>query len=318
MEKLELVILETSDIHGNIFPIDYSNHTEQHIGLGKIASLVNGEHRKHEHVLLIDNGDLLQGTPLTYHYVKNNQQKPNPVIKITNEMKYDAAVYGNHEFNYGKKVLEQMVKESNYPWLSANLLNEATGKTFLGEPYIIKKFADCKVAILGLTTPYIPNWEQSEHIQGIHFADPVQQAKKWVPFLRNEKNVDLVIVSYHGGFEKDMKTGKATEALTGENQGYQLCQEVEGIDVLLTGHQHRQITGEEINGVIIVQPGSKGATLGKVVLHLEKNGQWLCVNKQSTLLAASETEADQHILALVEEYESDTQSWLEEPIGRII
>src|SRR5699024_616973 len=124
-----------------------------------------------------------------------------------------------------------------------------------------------RVGILGLTTKYIPNWEKEDHIKGMQFDDPVQTAEKWVKVLKEEEKVDVVVVAYHGGFERDLDTGEPSEVLTGENQGYQLCMEVDGIDVLLTGHlcmevdgidvlltghQHRQISGKEINGVTVV------------------------------------------------------------------
>lgn len=318
MKKMNLIILETSDVHGNVFPINYGTNNEADLGLGKIASLVKKERVNNDHVLLIDNGDLIQGTPLTYHYARINHKRPNPMILLANELQYDAAVFGNHEFNYGKEILANAVKESNFPWMSANIINKESGEPYYGQPYVIKELDGLKVGILGLTTPYIPNWEQPENIEGIEFADAAVVAKKWVAFLRNEKNVDIVIVSYHGGFERDLETGEPTEVLTGENQGYQICQEVEGIDVLLTGHQHRQIAGNKVNGVIVVQPGNNGIALGKVSLQLEnQNGKWKCVAKTSELIPVTGVEADRELLDKVREYENETQDWLDQPIGKI-
>lgn len=318
MKKMNLIILETSDVHGNVYPINYGTNNEADLGLGKIASLVKKERVNNDHVLLIDNGDLIQGTPLTYHYARINHKRPNPMILLANELQYDAAVFGNHEFNYGKEILANAVKESNFPWMSANIINKESGEPYYGQPYVIKELDGLKVGILGLTTPYIPNWEQPENIEGIEFADAAVVAKKWVAFLRNEKNVDIVIVSYHGGFERDLETGEPTEVLTGENQGYQICQEVEGIDVLLTGHQHRQIAGNKVNGVIVVQPGNNGIALGKVSLQLEnQNGKWKCVAKTSELIPVTGVEADRELLDKVREYENETQDWLDQPIGKI-
>src|SRR5699024_4762670 len=89
--------------------------------------------------------------------------------------------------------------------------------------------------------------------------------------------------AYHGGFERDLDTGEPSEVLTGENQGYQLCMEVDGIDVLLTGHQHRQISGKEINGVTVVQPCNNVLALGKVSMELEKNEEKLSNIKQKSV-----------------------------------
>ncbi|MFJ5717435.1 bifunctional metallophosphatase/5'-nucleotidase [Neobacillus sp. NPDC093127] len=318
MEKMDLVILETSDVHGSIFPINYGSNQSSDVGLGKIASLIKKERVKNPHVLLIDNGDLIQGTPLTYHYAKIQGNRPNPMIILANELNYDAAVFGNHEFNYGKGILASAVNESNFPWLSANIVSKETGEPYFGKPYIVKKVEDIKVGILGLTTHYIPNWEQPQHIEGMRFEDAVLTAKKWVKTLKDDEKADIVVVSYHGGFERDLETGEPTEPLTGENQGYQICMEVEGIDVLLTGHQHRQIAGNRINGVIVVQPGKDGSALGKVTLQLEKDeAGWKCVQKSSELLSVTAVEEDISLLEKVKMYEDVTQEWLDQPIGKI-
>ncbi|APB38337.1 bifunctional metallophosphatase/5'-nucleotidase [Heyndrickxia coagulans] len=319
MKTFELVILETSDIHGNILPINYGTNEEAAVGLAKISTLVKTERARQKHVLLLDNGDLIQGTPLTYYYARIDSEGPNPMVLAANALQYDAAVPGNHEFNYGQALLLGAVKESHFPWLSANILNEQTKMPYFGRPYIIKKFAEgLKVAVLGLTTPYIPNWEQPQHISGMLFADPVETAKQWVKFLREKEQADIVILSYHGGFERDLDSGEPTEDLTGENQGYQLCQKVSGIDVLLTGHQHRMIAGKAINGVTVVQPGNNGRAVGKVVLQLEKQqGHWRCVQKTSELLFVETVKADPAIISLAKPYEEATQAWLDQPIGKI-
>ncbi|MFS0644710.1 bifunctional metallophosphatase/5'-nucleotidase [Siminovitchia sp. 179-K 8D1 HS] len=321
MEKTKLVVLQTSDVHGHIFPINYGTNEYADVGLGKISTLVQDERRQNDHVLLIDNGDLIQGTPLTYQYVRSDSKNrlPNPMVVVLNELEYDAGVLGNHEFNYGLEVLKAAVSQARYPWLSANILNMADGKPYFGKPYTIRTFSNgLKAAVLGLTTPYVPYWEKPEHIRGLTFDDPVETAKKWVPFLKEKEKADVIIVSYHGGFERDLDTGKPIEKITRENQGYRLCQEVEGIDVLLTGHQHRQIAEKKVNGVVVLQPGSLGSFLGKVEIELEKrNGQWKVIHKQSKLLPVKGVPEDQTVLKKVKVYEQITQQWLDQPIGKI-
>ncbi|RLQ94088.1 bifunctional metallophosphatase/5'-nucleotidase [Falsibacillus albus] len=318
-QRFSLAILETSDVHGNVFPINYGLNAESPVGLGKIAALIQQERNKHEHTLVIDNGDVIQGTPLTYHFARYLDGKPNPMIQILNHLGYDAAVFGNHEFNYGLELLHKSINESSFPWLSANLLNKETGEPFFGKPYLIKEYENGpKVGVLGLTTHYIPNWEKEEHIEGIEFEDCLQSAKKWVNFLKNEEKVDLLIVSYHGGFERDLETGEPTEVLTTENQGYQMCQEIDGMDILLTGHQHRFISGESVNGVLVVQPGSQGRALGKASVEMVKeDGNWRVAEKSSQLLYTEEVEADEQVLEMVKDYEEATQKWLDQPIGKI-
>lgn len=319
-QNMTITVLETSDIHGHIMPIQYANHKPTETGLAKIATLIRQERRKAGPLLVIDNGDLIQGTPLAYHHARLNRSEPHPMIQCLNELGYDAAVVGNHEFNYGMDLLRKAVGESAFPWLSANIVNDYDGQPFLGKPYVIREFENhLKVAVLGLTTPYIPNWEKAEHIAGLKFESATEAARRWVRHLREEEGADIVIVSYHGGFERHLDTGEPTEPQTGENEGYALCCDVEGIDLLLTGHQHRSISGKRVCGVPVIQPGSAGAWLGKVTLTVARqaDGSWRVTDAVTELLSPEGVEPDTAVLALAEPHERLTQTWLDQPIGRL-
>lgn len=315
---MAITILETSDVHGAVLPINYSNNTENEIGLAKIATLVSEERVNNENVLLIDNGDILQGTPLTYYYSRVNNEGINPVIKVMNYMKYDAAVVGNHEFNYGQEILAGAMKASEFPWLSANIIDKKSSEPRYGKPYIIKEYNNGpRIAVLGLTTSYIPNWENPNYILGLEFGNSVEYAKKWVRYLKDNEKADIIVVAYHGGFERDIESGEPTENLTGENVGYQLCMDVPEIDVLLTGHQHRSIAGNIINGVLVVQPSYEGRSLGKVVLNLEYETKWKIISKTSKLLSVKGVKEDSKIRGLIHDDETKTQQWLDKPIGKV-
>ncbi|MDW0117724.1 bifunctional UDP-sugar hydrolase/5'-nucleotidase [Sporosarcina thermotolerans] len=310
----KITILQTSDIHGSIYPLNYGTNEAADVGLGKLATIIKQERALDEQLLLVDNGDLIQGTPLTYYYVQFLKDEKNPMISVLNHLSYDAAIIGNHEFNYGMDVVDRAVQESDFPWLSANIISESTGEPYFGKPYLIKTINSVKIAILGVTTHYIPNWESEQNIAGLKFKDSLQETKKWVAHIREKESPNVVIVSYHGGFERDLETGEPTEPQTGENQGFAICHEVEGIDVLLTGHQHRALTGN-VNGVAIVQPSNNGQMLGKVTLTLNENNE--IINKASELLQMEEVEANQEILKLTSNVEAQTQKWLDQPIGKI-
>ncbi|MDF2963889.1 MAG: 2, 3-cyclic nucleotide 2-phosphodiesterase [Paenibacillus sp.] len=319
-KEFSITILETSDIHGYMLPVQYSNNEPTEQGFAKIASLISEERAGNPHVIVVDNGDLIQGTPLAYYHARLNPDAGNPMIRCLNELKYDAAVIGNHEFNYGLPLLNKAVKESSFRWLSANIVDEASGEPYFGKPYLLKTFDNGpRVAVLGLTTDYIPNWEKMEHIAGLRFENVLETARKWVAYLKDEEKADVVIVSYHGGFERNPATGEPTEPLTGENVGYALCREVEGIDVLLTGHQHRTISGVAIHGVTVLQPGSQGAFIGKVQLQLKQdNGRWSIKTASSELLSAKGAETAQKITDMLQLDESLTQQWLDQPIGKLL
>jgi len=311
-------IVYTSDVHGNASPISYGTNEPADSGLAKYATVVKQAKKDDENIIIIDNGDLIQGTPLMTHYVKEHANQINPMIGLMNKIGIDAGVIGNHEFNFGKQILNQAVEQSDFPWLSANSLDEQTMEPYFGKPYIMKELPNgLHVAIVGVTTHYIPNWESPEHIKGIHFADAFLTLKKWVAYIHQHEKPDVLIASYHGGFERDLDTGERTEPLTGENQGYKMCTEIEGIDVLLTGHQHRKLTSD-INGVLVIQPGNNGEMYGEVAIELQVDTDgWIITDKHASLQSLAEVEADPESLRFLSGLERSTQSWLDEPIGHI-
>ncbi len=316
-QRCEVVVLETSDLHGFLLPRSYADRNEVGRGLSRIASAIREIRRLHPDALLIDNGDCLQGTPLTYYHAKVNGEPANPVVACLNELRYDAAVLGNHEFNYGLPYLRSTVEQSDFPWLSANIVDMAAEMPVFGKPYLVRELSNgLRIGVLGLTTAYIPNWEQPQHIAGLRFDDPVAAARKWVPIMKRKESVDVVIVSYHGGFERDPATGEPAEPITRENVGYEICERVEGIDVLLTGHQHRAIANCHVNGVCVVQPANEGRFLGKVTLQVEKGVHgWSVTSSGSELIDAAGYDPDVRIEEIVGDVEALAQTWLDQPIG---
>ncbi|MFL0361884.1 bifunctional metallophosphatase/5'-nucleotidase [Pseudobacillus sp. 179-B 2D1 NHS] len=319
MKKIQLKILETSDVHGAIFPIHYGTNELAAHGLARLSTAIKKVRKESDDVLLIDNGDFLQGTPLASFYFRSLRRGIHPMIKAMNALQYDAAVLGNHEFNYGLEILDKASQDANFPFLSANTLHKKTHQPYFGQPYIIKSFAGgIKAAVLGITTGYIPNWEKPEHISELIFTDAVAAADKWVRYIREVEKPDMMIVSYHGGFEVDLSKKERIEMKEkGENQAYRICTEVEGIDVLLTGHQHR-IAAEFVNGVAVVQPGFSGTAIGQVTAEFHVSQEKIELGNVSIeIIEAKGFEADRAILELAQEEEKQTQQWLDEVIGTI-
>ncbi|QJD84437.1 bifunctional metallophosphatase/5'-nucleotidase [Cohnella herbarum] len=320
LTTMRLTVLATSDIHGHVVPIRYVDNAATDYGLLKLATIIKQMRREQENTLFIDNGDLLQGTPFAYYHACLDTLAPHPIVNIMNELHLDAFIPGNHEFNYGLNFVGRAKRQSEYPWLSANLLKEGTDEPYFGKPYRIFAFpGGAKVGLLGLTTSYIPNWEQPVNIEGLSFESATSAAKRWIPVMKNTEGADVVIVSYHGGFERDWNTGEETEEQTGENEGWQLCREVDGIDVLITGHQHRRIAGARIGRTLIVQPGYQGSCLARIDLRLQSrsDGTWFVEESGADLIEASEAQADETLLAKIQQCEKHTQSWLDQPLCEV-
>lgn len=318
LQTNKLTLLVTSDIHGHILPTNYRDEEEQDCGLAKLSTIIKNKRSEKDNVFLIDNGDIVQGTPLTYYNARFRKGEENPVAKVLNYLQYDAVVFGNHEFNYGLDYLKNIVNQSNFPWLSANIVGDENNEPAFGCPYIIKELSGVKVAVLGMTTAFVPNWENQENIIGLKFQDVMDRAQDWIDYIHELEKPDIFIVSYHGGFERDLQTGIPTENLTGENQAYQLCHALNGMDVLITGHQHRLLSGT-VNGVTVIQPGNKGEVLGEIDIELERtDAQWSITSRAVRFSQVSgDDEADLKVVELVADDEKQTQQWLDQSIGTV-
>ncbi|MBY7141622.1 bifunctional metallophosphatase/5'-nucleotidase [Virgibacillus sp. NKC19-3] len=322
MEKKKIVILFTSDVHGKISPYNSQDKSHDGKGYANISSVIDTVRKDEENVIVIDNGDMLQGTPLS-HYIlaeKEDNSHIHPVISACNTIQYDAAVVGNHEFNYGREKLEKAVSDSNFPWLSANIVKKGTTDPYFGTPYMIKDFDGLTVGILGLTTKNIPVWEPDRHIDRFDFLDPVETAKKWITRLKDEEQVDVVTIAYHGGFEHDPITGEYFAVSNGENQGNDLLASLPELDVLITGHQHLVYQAVTEADIAVIQSGTKGEFVGRIDLNFKKEQEddhYTLVHRKTSLISVKDVTADEAILSDIKEIEKEVDDWLDETLTTV-
>jgi 2',3'-cyclic-nucleotide 2'-phosphodiesterase / 3'-nucleotidase len=318
--RVQVVILSTTDLHGNIYPVDYYTNKPDARGLAKVATVIKQARKDNPNLLLLDSGDTIQGTPLEYIHNKVNNTPPDPMMLSMNALKYDAMAVGNHEYNFGLKVLEKARREAKFPWLSANSYKTGTDQTAY-DPYLVKEVNGVRVGILGLTTPGIPNWENPQNYSGLEFREAVSEARKWVPVLREKERVDLVVISMHMGIEEDLRTGELNPSnVTNENAAVRIAREVPGIDVILMGHTHRDVPSLMVNGVLLTQANYWGKNLARVDLYLEKaegsEARWKVYAKSArTIPMDDRVKPDEEILALAKPYDEETQAWLGRVIG---
>jgi 2',3'-cyclic-nucleotide 2'-phosphodiesterase / 3'-nucleotidase / 5'-nucleotidase len=315
-----ITILATSDIHGNIFPWDYATAKPTNLGLAKISTYVNQIRASNPNTLLVDNGDTIQGTPLSYYYDKIDTKAEYPLIKVMGSIKYDAWVLGNHEFNYGLDVLNRIVndaKTEHIQILSANTYQN--GHSNFVQPYCIKTIqtskGEVKVGVLGLTTKEIPSWEDVSHYKGLQFSDLVTEANQWVPKLR-AAGADIVIVAMHSGEETPADT-------IPENQVKAVATSVNGIDAIIAGHTHANINEHDYTNpagqkVIVTEPGKWGQFISQIELNINKNadGKWVIIDKSSKTIAMNDSiAADPAIIKLAQPYQDATLAYVGTKIG---
>ena len=317
-DRVQITILGTTDLHGNINPIDYYTNKPDNRGLAKVATLIKRIRKEQPNTMLIDSGDTIQGSPLESFHGRKNNQPPDPMMLVMNSLHYDAMTVGNHEYNFGLKVLEKARAEANFPWMSANTYDVGKQQPHY-KPYIVKEIAGVRIGVLGLTTPGIPNWDNAPNYAGLEFHEPLIEARKWVPLLRDKEKCDIVVIAMHMGLEEDLRTGEMSPGqVEHENEAIAIAKEVPGVDVIFMGHTHREVPSLYINGVLLTQANFWGKHLARADLYLQKSTSgWRVYAKSArTLPADDRVEPDPDVMKIAQPYDNETQGWLTRVIGQ--
>jgi len=317
-DRVQITILGTTDLHGNIDPIDYYTNKPDNRGIAKVATLIKRIRKEQPNTMLIDSGDTIQGSPLESFHGRKNNAPPDPMMLVMNSLNYDSMTVGNHEYNFGLKVLEKARGEAKFPWLSANTYDTGKQQPHY-KPYIVKEVAGVKIGVLGLTTPGIPNWDNPPNYAGLEFHEPLPEARKWVPILRDQEKVDVVVIAMHMGLEEDLRTGEVSPGqVLHENEAIAIAQEVPGVDVIFMGHTHRDVPSVYINGVLLTQANHWGRHLARADLYLQKTSTgWRMYAKSArTIPADDRVEPDPEVVKIAEPYDRETQAWLSRVIGQ--
>ncbi|MBO9541726.1 5'-nucleotidase C-terminal domain-containing protein [bacterium] len=319
-ESVELTLLGTTDVHGHVYPTTYYTDKDEALGLAKVHTLIKQYRAKNPHTLLVDSGDMLQGSPLPYVQAKvHNDRGPNPMIQAMNAMKYDVFGVGNHEFNFGIPHLKQAEKEAQFPFVSCNIYYTGTDKT-LFKPYVIKEVAGVKVGILGFTPPGIVLWDK-DNIKGtLEARDLIVSAKRWVPEIK-AKGADIVLAIPHaglGGSYVPAYTGYSpSSGLPPENVAIELAKQVPGLDLIFAGHSHQDVPSEVVNGVAIAQASLWGKRLVVGDVKLTKHdGRWQVVSKATTTLGVDGVTPDPEVLEATKVAHDATVKYVHSPIAR--
>ncbi len=237
-DTTSLKIIVTTDLHGHILPHDLLENRARNHSLAHVYAYIQNERANpNQEVILLDNGDLLQGDPFIYYYNFVDTAGVHPLAQVMNFMKYDAAAVGNHDIEAGPAVYNKLTEQFNFPYLGANIVDESTGKPFF-KPYTIIEKNNKKIAILGLCTPSIPQWLPRELWQGLVFRDMVETAREWVRYINSNENPDVLIGLFHSGAQETDISDGIPEYL--EQASRVIAQEVIEFDAVFTGHDHRR------------------------------------------------------------------------------
>ena len=313
-ERTTLTVLFTSDMHGHVLPFDDLRDRPSDGSVAQVASLVARLRGASSRLVVLDGGDAIEGTPLGYYAIAAaGASGIDPTIAAMNLVGYDAAVLGNHEFNFGLDVLRRSVSQSRFPWLGANLSGCDQAHLSARDELLVER-GGIKVGILGLTNPNVPHWDPPSHWAGLVFEDPVPVALAHLPSLR--ARADVVILVVHSGFERDLETGARNDT-DSENFAYRLAQ-LPGIDLLLTGHTHRAIPPRALGRTIVAQPGRWAEFVTRVDLELAREGSsWKVTGWRGENVPTRGEPADPDVVAAVSGEEAKTKAELARPLGEL-
>lgn len=265
--EVKIKLIETSDIHGNFYPYNFIEQKEWGGSLARVCTYVKEERKKYgDNLLLIDNGDILQGQPTTYYYNYIDTTSTHLAASIMNFMGYVAGNMGNHDIETGHAVYDRWIRECHFPILGANIIRTSDETTYL-KPYVIIEREKVKIAILGMITPAIPTWLPETLWEGLRFDDMERTARKWMKIIKEKEHPDIIVGVFHAGREARTVGGKYRE-----DACLEVASNVPGFDVVLMGHDHSRyngtVTSSDGSTVHVINPANKGSYVGCVDISL--------------------------------------------------
>lgn len=315
-KEVTLKLIETSDVHGCYYPYDFIRRHSVQGSLARVSALV-GEMRKTygDRLILMDNGDILQGQPVAYYYNYIDTTSVHVVADMLNYMHYDVATMGNHDIEAGHAVYDRWVSQCKFPVLGANIMDVKTGKTYL-PPYKVIEREGVKVVVLGMITPAIPSWLPEQLWSGLRFEDMETSARKWVKWIQEKEKPDVLIGLFHAGPEGN----KLDEVV--ENGSGDVARRVPGFDVVFMGHDHvrtcQKIINEAGDSVLLVDPANMAKVVADVTVKVvKKDGKVIRKSVEGKLASVDRYTPDEAFLKTFEKQYQATADFVSRKIGCI-
>ena len=324
-KKVRLKVIETSDVHGHFFPYDFMEKKPIKGTLVRANTYINKQRREYgDNLLLIDNGDILQGQPCVYwsNYVMPEDE--NLAAQVINYMKYDAETVGNHDIEPGHKVYDKWIREVRCPLLGANIVREAdkngpaTPKSiYTGlKPYSVHYKDGVKICIIGLLTPAIPNWLNKSIWKGIEFEEMVSCAKKWMKYIQETEHPDLIFGLFHSGLNGGIDTPEYSENATAA-----VAREVPGFDIIFFGHDHQVhkewITNKDGKKVLCIDPSCYVKNVAEAEIELTyENGRLKEKDIEGEIVSVLDEEIDEQMLSHFQPAIDKVKEYVARKIGK--
>jgi 2',3'-cyclic-nucleotide 2'-phosphodiesterase/3'-nucleotidase len=315
-KTVTLRILETSDVHGAFFPYDFIERRPMKGTMARVSTYVKKQRQQYgRNLILVDNGDILQGQPTCYYtnYVKTDL--PNIAAEVVNYLKFDAETFGNHDVETGHDVYDKWIRELNCPTLGANIIDTRTGQPYV-KPYLMLEREGVRVAILGMLTPAIPNWLHENLWSGLRFEEMVSCARKWVKILKEQERADIIVGLFHSGWDGGIATLHYDE-----DASKKVAEQVDGFDVIFFGHDHTERLEQTNSGTFCLDPSCNALRVAQATITLKvindrfNNRQVQIVGKRGEIVNVADEDIDEDFMQHFQSQRDSVRHFVEQQIG---
>ena len=299
-------LVETSDVHGAFFPYNFTERRPMEGTMARVSTYLKRQRKTYgDRLILLDNGDILQGQPTCYYtnYVKTDE--PNIAAEVINYLKYDAETFGNHDVETGHAVYDKWIKEVKCPMLGANIIDTKTNKPYV-KPYTIIEREGVRVAILGMLTPAIPNWLHESLWTGLRFDEMLQTARHWLKILKEQEKADVIVGLFHSGWDGGIVTPTYEEDVARK-----MAETVEGFDVIFFGHDHTE-RNTTINNTLCMDPSCNALKVAEATIQI-RNGK--VISKKGKIIDVRNEAIDQQYIAHFQPQIDAIRQYVERQLG---
>lgn len=319
-KEIKIRIAATSDIHGCLFPYDFEENRAGKSSMSGIAHLVDSIRKiRNSNLVLLENGDLVQGTPVSYYANFVQEKRKNLFARVLNSMKYDAATIGNHDIEAGPAVYNHLKKAFRFPYLGANVISTQTGQSYF-QPYTVIERNGIRMAVIGLITTGVPRWLPRHLWAGLTFRDMAEAAEYWMKTVRETEHPDVIVGLFHSGYGDD-RAGEP--GVPSEDAGRFIAMNVPGFDVIILGHDHRPrnevIKNKAGNDVLVLNPGSAAQNLAyaELTFRVEENNGTGLTTKKGQLIRVSDSTAGRKFTRRFRKDQAEILAFANRRIGQI-
>ena len=315
-KTVTLQFIETTDVHGAFFPYNYTEQKPMKGTMARVSTYIKKQRQQFgKNLVLVDNGDILQGQPTSYYsnFVKTDE--PNIAAEVINYLNYDAQTFGNHDVEPGHAVYDKWIKEVKCPMLGANIIDTNTGKCYV-HPYLMLEREGVKVAILGLLTPAIPNWLPVDLWSGLRFEEMISCAKRYVKILKEQEKADVIIGLFHSGWDGGIVTDNYREDCVKI-----IAEQISEFDVIFYGHDHTERMEQMSNGVLCLDPSCNAVKVAQATITLkikdekQKTRSVEVVGKKGAIVDITGEDIDQDYMAHFQTQMENVRHFVERQIG---